>query len=86
MAGSCIHGGAALSTLGNQGQSFEEIAKTENLSTRRVMQIIDLAFLAPTIVQSIVTGDQPMGLTTKWLSNNPLPSDWLAQRQIMTTL
>ena len=50
------------------------------------MQIIDLAFLAPTIVQSIVTGDQPMGLTTKWLSNNPMPSDWLAQRQIMTTL
>ena len=72
--------------MGNQGQSFEEIAKTENLSTRRVMQIIDLAFLAPTIVQSIVTGDQPMGLTTKWLSNNPMPSDWLAQRQIMTTL
>ena len=69
-----------------QGQSFEEIAKTENLSTRRVMQIIDLAFLAPTIVQSIATGDQPMGLTTKWLSNNPMPSDWLAQRQVITTL
>jgi hypothetical protein len=58
-----------------QGQSFEDIAKSENLSTRRVMQIIDLAFLAPAIVQSVVAGDQPLGFTTKWLSGNPMPSD-----------
>jgi hypothetical protein len=29
------------------------------------MQIIDLAFLAPVIVQSVVTGEQPLALTTK---------------------
>ncbi|KQQ73804.1 resolvase [Rhizobium sp. Leaf321] len=69
-----------------QGQSFEDIAKSEGLSTRRVMQIIDLAFLAPAIVHSVVTGDQPMGLTTKWLSGNPMPSDWHAQRQIVGAL
>lgn len=28
-----------------QGQSFEAIGKAEGLSTRRVMQILDLAFL-----------------------------------------
>ena len=69
-----------------QGQSFDEIAKSENLSTRRVMQIIDLAFLAPPIVQSIVTGDQPLALTTKWLAANPTPSDWQAQRRIVAAL
>lgn len=69
-----------------QGQSFEAIAKADNLSTRRVMQIIDLAFLAPAIVQSIVAGDQPIALTTKWLSNNAMPSDWRAQRQIVAAL
>ena len=68
------------------GQGFDEIAKSKNLSTRRVMQIIDLAFLAPTIVQSIVTSDQPMGLTTKWLSGNSIPADWHAQRQIVASL
>ncbi|MBD8649482.1 recombinase family protein [Rhizobium sp. CFBP 13726] len=69
-----------------QGQSFEDIAKSESLSTRRVMQIIDLAFLAPAIVQSVVAGDQPLGFTTKWLSGNPMPSDWHAQRQIVAAL
>lgn len=68
------------------GQSFEDIAKSEKLSTRRVMQIIDLAFLAPAIVQSVVMGDQPLGLTTKWLSGNTMPSDWHAQRQIVAAL
>ncbi len=69
-----------------QGQSFDEIAKSESLSTRRVMQIIDLAFLAPTIVQSIVAGDQPLALTTKWLSKNTMPSNWVAQREIVAAL
>ncbi|MDO9415566.1 recombinase family protein [Pararhizobium sp.] len=69
-----------------QGQSFDEIAKSEKLSIRRVMQIIDLAFIAPVIVQSIVSGDQPMGLTTKWLAGNALPADWQAQRHIVAGL
>jgi len=69
-----------------QGQGVDEIAKSENLSTRRVMQIIDLAFLTPTTVQSVLTGDQPMGLTTKWLSGNSMPADWHAQRQIVASL
>jgi hypothetical protein len=54
-----------------QGQSFNDVAKFENLSRRRVMQIIDLAFLAPAIVRSVVAGEPPLGLTTKWLSGNP---------------
>ncbi len=69
-----------------RGQNFDDIAKSENLSTRRVMQIIDLAFLAPAIVQAVVAGDQPLGLTTKWLSSNAMPSDWQAQRKIVAAL
>ncbi|MEZ5809728.1 MAG: recombinase family protein [Zhengella sp.] len=69
-----------------QGQTFEEIATSENLSKRRILQVIDLAFLAPDIVRSIMQGDQPIGLTAKWLGQNPLPSDWQAQRRIVATL
>ena len=69
-----------------QGQTFEEIAATENLSKRRILQVIDLAFLAPDIVRSIMHDDQPIGLTAKWLGQNPLPSDWQAQRRIVATL
>ena len=50
------------------------------------MQVIDLTFLAPDIVKLIVHGDQPDGLTAKWLGINPLPSDWQAQRRIVTAL
>ncbi len=69
-----------------QGRSFDAIAASEGLSARRVMQILDLAFLSPSIVKSIVAGEQPMGLTTKWLSTNAMPCDWQAQRQIIATL
>ncbi|MEM5495090.1 recombinase family protein [Hoeflea sp. AS16] len=68
------------------GQTFEEIAESENLSKRRIMQVIDLAFLAPDVVKLIVQGDQPEALTAKWLGINPLPSDWQAQRRILATL
>jgi site-specific DNA recombinase len=70
----------------NQGQTFEEIAASENLSKRRILQVIDLTFLAPDIVKSIMQGDQPIGLTAKWLGQNPLPSDWQAQRRIVAAL
>jgi len=68
------------------GQTFEQIAASENLSKRRIMQVIDLAFLAPDIVKLIFQGDQPLGLTAKWLGINPLPSDWQAQRRIVAAL
>ena len=68
------------------GQTFEEIAVSENLSKRRILQVIDLAFLAPDIVRSIMQGDQPIGLTAKWLGQNPLPSDWQTQRRIVAAL
>lgn len=68
------------------GQTFEQIAASENLSKRRIMQVIDLAFLAPHILKLIVQGDQPLGLTAKWLGINPMPSDWQAQRRIVAAL
>ncbi|WP_394690577.1 hypothetical protein [Hoeflea sp.] len=68
------------------GQTFEEIAESENLSKRRIMQVIELAFLAPDIVKLIVQGEQPLGLTAKLLGINPLPPDWQAQRRIVAAL
>jgi len=65
-----------------QGQATEVIAASENLTKRRILQVIDLAFLAPDIIRSIAYGDQPVGLTAKWLGLNPAPSHWQAQRRI----
>lgn len=66
-----------------RGASFEEIALSEKLSKRRILQVIDLAFLAPDIVRSVVHGDQPISLTAKRLGQNPLPADWEAQRCVV---
>ena len=69
-----------------RGASFEDIATAESLSKRRVLQVIDLAFLAPDLVASVIRGDQPLGLTAKWLGQHPLPSDRKAQRKIVAAL
>ncbi len=69
-----------------KGQTFEEIAASENLSKRRILQVIDLAFLAPDILKSILQGTQPLALTAKWLGKYPLPSDWQTQREIIAKL
>lgn len=68
------------------GKAFEDIAKEHRISTRRLMQIIDLAFLAPDIVKSVMQSSQPVGFTSEYLQRHPLPSNWHEQRQIVITL
>ena len=68
-----------------RGSTFEEIAEAENLTVRRVLQVIELAFIAPDIVKAIVRGEQPVELTARWLGQNPLPSDWQTQRQVVAS-
>jgi hypothetical protein len=46
-----------------------EIGKREGVGKRYVSRMIRLAFLAPTIVESIVEGRQPPELTAQFLSN-----------------
>jgi DNA invertase Pin-like site-specific DNA recombinase len=69
-----------------RGASFEEIAASEKLTKRRILQVIDLAFLAPDIVKSVIVGDQPIGLTAKWLGQNALPANWESQRRVVSAL
>ncbi|MCZ4271292.1 hypothetical protein [Maritalea porphyrae] len=68
------------------GKHIDEIATASNTSKRRIMQIINLAFVAPDIVKSIFQGKQPCGLTTKYLQRHPLPADWQEQRKIIQAL
>jgi DNA invertase Pin-like site-specific DNA recombinase len=56
------------------------IAKLTGLDDRYVSRILRCAFLAPDIVDAILEGRQPPGLTVHVLVSD-LPSDWAAQRQ-----
>ena len=68
------------------GETYDAIAASAGTSKRRVQQMIDLAFLAPDIVKTIVEGRQAPGLTSDWLLRHALPSDWTEQREVLGAL
>lgn len=69
-----------------RGRTFDEVAISHGITKRRLLQVVELAFLSPGIIKAIVIGDQPFGLTSKWLGQNPLPSNWKTQREIISRL
>ena len=62
------------------GKTFAEIAQAEGTSKRRVQDVVDLAMLAPDILDVIAAGEQPDGLTSDYLIKSGVPSVWTEQR------
>jgi len=64
-----------------KAQSIAEIARAEGIGRRYVANLIPLAFLSPDIVASLLSGTQPVELTTQELTKRvDLPLDWSEQR------
>ena len=68
------------------GISMQAIAEREGVSQRRVAHLVDLAFLAPDIVQSIVDGRQPAALTSHLLIRSRHRPFWDHQRAWLSGL
>lgn len=67
-----------------QLDSVQDIALAEERSRSDVSLTLPLAFLAPDIVDAIVTGKQPVDLTWERLKRTlPLPSCWCKQRRLL---
>ncbi len=63
--------------------SASEIAKRENITTSFVSRLIDLSFLAPSIMTAIADGTSPVELTANKLrSIGTIPLDWQSQRTV----
>ena len=63
-------------------QSVAEIAESEGVADRYVRRVMRLAFLAPKIVEAIVTGIQPPELSAEALAERiDLPLIWISQEQ-----
>ncbi|WP_416545852.1 hypothetical protein ACHEXK_10245 [Limnohabitans sp. DCL3] len=60
--------------------SGTEIAQKENMDLATVNEILRLTLLDPEIVEGILRGRQPEGLTMNWLNTNPIPWEWKKQR------
>ncbi|OYW86597.1 MAG: hypothetical protein B7Z22_06405 [Hyphomonas sp. 32-62-5] len=61
----------------------KEIVKREKLSRRFVAIHLDLAFLAPDLVISIVEGQQPPSLSAQLLRSMQIPLEWNNQRELI---
>ena len=61
--------------------SGSEIAQREGLHHSTVNELLRLTLLEPAIIQSILAGRQPRCMSLLWFQRNPLPTDWLTQRE-----
>jgi hypothetical protein len=65
-------------------RTFSEIAEAESVTGRYVAHLVPLAFLAPDIVARILSGTQPVELTTEKLTKRiDLPLEWAEQRALL---
>ncbi|MGC4023809.1 MAG: hypothetical protein QM744_00845 [Mesorhizobium sp.] len=73
----------AIPTYG-QGKTIIEVAKSENAAPADVSRILPLAFLSPSITDSILTGTQPASLIAQHLSRFiDLPASWRQQSELL---
>ena len=61
--------------------SGTEIARKEGMDLATVNEILRLTLLDPGIIESILRGRQPEGLTMNWFNTNPIPWEWKKQRE-----
>ena len=62
------------------GETFATIASREGTSRRRIQDVIDLAFLAPDILQQVIAGTLPPQVATDVLIKRGVPGRWTEQR------
>ncbi|MCU9838741.1 recombinase family protein [Ruegeria sp. WL0004] len=68
------------------GKTFAEIPEGEGTSKRRVQAVIDLAMLAPDVLDAIAAGEAPEGLTSDYLIKSGVSADWSKQRETFAQL
>lgn len=64
------------------GESIGAIASSAKVTPRYVHRLLDLAFLAPDIIEAILDGRQPADLTAERLTRQPIPLAWSEQQAI----
>ncbi len=67
-----------------EARSISDLARangyTDDHHTRRILK---LAFLSPDIVEAILQGRQPLGVTLSHILQVDLPLSWRAQREVL---
>jgi site-specific DNA recombinase len=67
-----------------QNRTITDVAMVESVEASEVSRILPLAFLSPSIIDSILAGTQPVSLTPQRLSRIPdLPASWRQQSELL---
>lgn len=66
--------------------SGSDIAEREGLEVSTVNERLRLSLLSPEIIESVLNGTQPKGLTVQWLNRNSFPADWEKQKKLITCI
>jgi hypothetical protein len=64
--------------------SLAELAETEKINISYLSRVLRLTLLAPDIVEAIIDGRQPAGMTWDKLLT-PFPVEWEGQRRVFST-
>jgi hypothetical protein len=65
-----------------RASSFGEIAARVGVTDRYVSRIVDLAFLAPDVAETMLNGEQPVDVTVRGLTvDGSVPMPWHDQRR-----
>ena len=60
-----------------------DIAQREGLHHSTVNELLRLTLLEPAIIQRILAGQQPRCMSLLWFQRHPLPTAWVAQREVL---
>jgi len=64
--------------------SVDALAELDGIPASEISRVLPFAFLAPDITKAILTGKQPVDLTTKRLKRiGKIPACWSEQRQLL---
>lgn len=63
-----------------QVRTIKELAERDRVTDAYVCRLLPLTCLAPDIVEAVLSGKQPSGAGTVWLSRD-IPFNWTEQRQ-----
>jgi site-specific DNA recombinase len=68
-------------------KNMSTLAQREGVTDRYIAQHLDLAFLAPAIIETIIAGKQPVDLTVdRLIKQLDLPMEWKAQARLLASL
>jgi hypothetical protein len=68
-----------------RARSLQELAQRDGITRRYIRRLVDLAFLSPQLVETILQGRQPADLTATRLTELDLPLDWAEQHRLLAS-